>query len=74
VDHTVAGGRSSPELGLVAALGHSDMLQRHGLQEGSMRTLGAGSPRAEERRGGIAVVGSKARRQRSVREVLGKRR
>jgi hypothetical protein len=47
VDLTVAGGRSSPELGLAAAPRHSGLPRRHGRQEGGVRTLVAGSPRAE---------------------------
>jgi hypothetical protein len=47
VDLTVAGGQSSPKLGLVAALGHGGLPRRHGRQEGGAGTLVAGSPRAE---------------------------
>jgi hypothetical protein len=52
VDLTVAGGRSSPELGLDTAPGHGGLPRRHGRQEGGAGTLVAGSPRAEGRRGG----------------------
>jgi hypothetical protein len=73
-DLTLAGGRSSPELGLAAALGHDDLPQMHGRQEGGAGTLVASSPRAEGRRGGPTTVGSVARRQCSVCEALGERR
>jgi hypothetical protein len=74
VDLTVTGGRSSLELGLAAAPGHSDLPQRHGKQKGGVGTLVAGSPRAKGQRGGLAAVGSEARRWRSVCEALGERR
>jgi hypothetical protein len=45
----VAGGRSSPELGLAAAPGHGDLPRRHGRQKGGVGTLVAGSPRVEGR-------------------------
>jgi hypothetical protein len=70
----VAGGRSSPELDLVAAPGHGDLPQRHGRQEGGAGTLVAGLPRVEGWRGRLAVVGSEAWRRRSVCEALGERR
>jgi hypothetical protein len=69
----VAGGRSSPELGLAAALGHDDLPRRHEKQEGGVGTLVVGSPRAEGRRGGPAMVGSEARRRSSVCEALSER-
>jgi hypothetical protein len=74
MDLTVAGCRSSPELGLAAAPGHDDLPWRHERQEGGAGALVAGSPRAEGRRGGLAVVGSEARRRRSACEALGERR
>jgi hypothetical protein len=74
VDLTVAGGRSSLELGLAAAPGHGGLPRRHGRQEGGTGTLVVGSPWAEGRRGGLATVGSEARRRRSVCEELGERR
>jgi hypothetical protein len=43
----VADGRSSPDLGLAAALGHGGLAQRHGRQEGGTGNLVVGSPRAE---------------------------
>jgi hypothetical protein len=70
----VAGGRSSPELGLAAAPGHGDSPQRHRRQEGGAGTLVVGSPRAEGRRGGLEAVGSEARWWCSVCEALGERR
>jgi hypothetical protein len=63
----VAGGRSSPELGLTVAQGHGGLPRRHGRQEGSTGTLVVGSPRAEGRRGGLAAMGSEARWRRSGR-------
>jgi hypothetical protein len=57
----VVGGWSSPEVSLAAAPGHGDLPGRHGRQEGGAGTLVVGSPRAEVRRGRLAVVGSKAR-------------
>jgi hypothetical protein len=70
----VAGGWSSPELSLATAPGHGGLPRRHGRQEGGMGTLVAGSPRAEVWRGGLAVVGSEARRWCSVCEALRDRR
>jgi hypothetical protein len=49
VDLTVAGGRTSSELGLAAASGHDDLPRRHGRQEGGVGTLVAGSPQTEGR-------------------------
>jgi hypothetical protein len=74
VDLTVAGGRSSPELGLAAAPGHGGLPRRRERQEGSTGTLVAGSPRAEGRRGGPVVVGNEARRRCLVCEPFGERR
>ena len=51
--------------------GHGGLPRRHGRQEGGAGTLVAGSPWAEGRRGGLATVGSEARRRRSVCEELG---
>jgi hypothetical protein len=70
----VAGTRSSLELGLAATPGHGGLLWRHGRQEGGAGTLVAGSPQAEGQRGGLAAVGSEARRRRSMCDVLGERR
>jgi hypothetical protein len=56
----VAGGRSSSELSLAATPGHGGLPRRHEKQEGGARTLVAGSPRVEGRRGGLAAVGSEA--------------
>jgi hypothetical protein len=42
---TVAGGRSSPELSLAAALGHGGVPRRQRRQEGGAGTLVVGSPR-----------------------------
>jgi hypothetical protein len=74
MDLTVAGGRSSPELGLVAPPGHDGLPRRHQRQEGSAGTLAVGSPLAERRRGGLAAVESRAWWRRSVCEVLEERR
>jgi hypothetical protein len=70
----VAGGWSSPELGLEAVPGHDSFSWRHRRQEGGTGTLAVGSPWAERRRGGLAAVESEARRRRSVCEMLGERR
>jgi hypothetical protein len=63
----VAGGRSSPELSLVAAPGHGGLPRRHGRQEGGAGTLVAGSPCADGRRGGLVAVGCEAQWRRSGR-------
>jgi hypothetical protein len=52
VDLTVAGGRSSPELGLAAAPGHGGLPRRHGRQDGGEGTLVVGSPQAARRASG----------------------
>jgi hypothetical protein len=70
----MVGGRSSPELGLAAALGHGGLPWRHRRKEGGAETLVVGSPRVEGRRGGPAAVRSEARQLRSVSEALGERR
>jgi hypothetical protein len=70
----VAGGQSSPELGLVAALRHDDLPRRHERQKGSAGSLAVGSPWAERQRGGLAAVESRARWWRSVCKVLRERR
>jgi hypothetical protein len=54
--------------------GHDDLPRKHGRQKGGAGTLVPGSPWAKGRRGGLAAVGSKARRRRSVCEALRERR
>jgi hypothetical protein len=74
VDLTMAGGRSSSELGLAGAPGHGGLPRRHRRQEGGAGTLAVGSPWAKRRQGGLAAVESRTRRWRSVCVVLGERR
>jgi hypothetical protein len=74
MDLTMAGGQSSPELGLVAALRHDDLPRRHERQKGSAGSLAVGSPWAERQRGELAAVESRARWWRSVCKVLRERR
>jgi hypothetical protein len=61
VDLTVAGGRSSPELGLAAVSEHDGLPWRQRRQEGGTGTLAVGSPWAERQRGGLAAVESGVR-------------
>jgi hypothetical protein len=61
-------------LDLATALGHGDLLRRHGRQEGGAGILVAGLPWAEGRRGGLAAAGREARRRRSVCKALRERR
>jgi hypothetical protein len=44
MDRTVAGGQSTLELGLVAALRHDDLPRRHERQKGSAGSLAVASP------------------------------
>jgi hypothetical protein len=66
VDLTVAGGRSSPELGLAAALGHGDLLRRHERKKGR-----CGDPSGGLTLGGEAVRWASGGGEQSAVATLG---